>query len=133
MKKVILTIAVLLGLGFNAKADTSIDDQINNAQDFVVVGTPTYQGYRFVAVAAQKDYAWLYNPRARAEGVCKIMGLGIPTAYSVTFIVQGKSKDSTTRMWSADSDTGNLELFDYDNSYLGNRSAYITNLACKKK
>lgn len=138
MKTISIILTVLTSFTLQAKADNSIDAQLNAAQDFVVVGTPTYQGYRFLAHAADESSGKI---ESRAIKVCHLMGLGSPVAYSAPFVAQTEEDaeiGKTSNLWSGDSE--NISLSTYYNGYWSSRdgnllgkTSYISNLACKKK
>ncbi len=139
MKKLSVYLLALTALiSTNVFADT-IDDQVNSANNFVVIGTPTYQGSRFLGNTADEDGNGVANEKAllRATQICSLMKLGKPVAYSASYNAdQAHASGQQVVLWSIDQQ-GDLVLNSYnDGAYDGprleGRSSFISSLTCTK-
>ena len=117
----------------------SLDNVINEHNQFVSIGEPTYQGIRFLGCTygeAEEEYygGCDHYVRIRAEQICQLQGLGRPMV-----IIAGNNADlgkgGVTVLWALESN-GNLQAKEYDNSdelSPSVRSTYIKSLTCTKK
>lgn len=143
MRNVFCLAMLLIGLSLNAMAIAPIDDKVNNAQNFVVIDTPLYNGGFFLAFGAGEEsnlrMRTLINiAQQRADAVCNLMGLGDAASFSATYnptSLENRNKTYTLMYETLD---GRLMAFDYPDvnwkgDFLMGRSAHISRLICTKK